>query len=230
MRYSEILSTIVETHLVEASPKKPQFGEEKYGTWVIKYRSESKDGKYDAVGMHPRNPNLVRGSSEVQLVAITMVKDEIDRLSKNDNTVLKFTKGKININSDFSREFLTSGPTGVRLQRKGSDSILILCSEEYADAFQKDVYGTAEDQFSKLYVRKGISDELSGHSALYGADISIKKIQELGLQPNGRYALAYLNTDPEYGHLYFKLVFDSITASSHDKLRMNVPGLTLAVS
>ena len=233
MRYSDIRhpSQIVEAPLEEAPPKKPIAAEEKYGTWLIKYRLEAKDGKYDAIGTNPRHPTTVKGSGSGQAQAIAAVKADIDRLIKNDDTVLNFSKGAIDFNVEFTRECMEHGPTGVRLLRRGDESILVVCSENYAGEFGDEIYGSGEDQFTKVHARKrGSDDATSGAGTLYAAAITTKKIRELGLQPNGRYSLTYLNQDVDYGHRIYKLVFDSITASVNDKQRLHTPGLTLAVS
>lgn len=230
MRYPEFCKN---NHLITQTldeTRKPAFGEEAYGTWTIKSRNTPKDDKYDAVGINVRHPTMVKGSGSNQDQAIAAVKLEIDRLIRNDDSVLKFSKGAINFNVEFTREFMRNGPTGVRLVKNGSETLLIVCGEKYSSGNDKDVFGKANDQFAKMHTRAGSSnDPLSDSTPIYGAGITINKIRELGLQPNGRYALTYLRTDPDRGHQLYKLVFDSITASATDKQRLHTPGLTIAV-
>jgi hypothetical protein len=232
MRYSEIRhpSQIVESPLEEA-PKKPQFGEEKYGSWTIKYRIEPKNGKYDAAGMNDRNPNRPMVSGQSSDEAIANVKKEIDRLMVNDEIAAKYTKGQINLNAEFTRDYISDHPTGVRLVRRGDESILILCDVNFVEELGTDAYGPGADQFTRLQVRVRGKDDIPGGGAatLYGAGISVPKIKELGLRRNGRYSLIEIDSDPEYGHQQFKLIFDSETASVTDKMRLHQPGLTLAV-
>ena len=232
MRYSEIRhpSQIVESPLEEA-PKKPQYGEEKYGTWNIKYRTEPKDGKYDAAGLNDRNPNRPMASGKTSQEAIDNVKKEIDRLMVNDEIAAKYTKGQINLNAEFTRDYIMDHPTGVRLLRRGGESILVLCDVSWAETMGKDAYGPSEDQFTRLQVRLKGKDDVPGGGAatLYGAGITVAKIKELGLRRNGRYSVVEIDSDPEYGHQQFKLIFDSETASVTDKMRLHQPGLTLAV-
>lgn len=219
-----------EAVLSEKIPAKvPEYGTEAYGTWNIKFRTTPKNGKYEALGMHPRNPALPRGAGTSTEQAINSVKEQIDKLVANDDTVLKYTKGQVNLNADFTRECLENGPTGIRLDRVGDETILTVCSEEFAD-LGPEVFGPGPDQFTKLQVRMpGNSDEGGSAAQLYGVGISTRKIRELGLQANGRYSLQHVGSDPDYGHQKFKLVFDSITAGPHDKVRLGVPALTLAV-
>jgi hypothetical protein len=231
MRFSEIynLTQLDETELSEKQTV-PEYGTESYGTWEIKYRNVKKNGKFDAMGMHKRNPNIPRAASDTVEDAIADVKKQIDRYIANDDQVLKYSKGQINLNAEFTRECLEHGPTGIRLSRVGDESILTLCSPEYAE-LGPEVYGSGEGQFTKLFQRKpGTGDEAGGAATLYLAGITTNKIRQLGLQPNGRYSLQYVGKDPEYGHLVYKLIFDSITAGPTDKQRLHTPGLTLAVS
>jgi hypothetical protein len=232
MRYSEIRhpSQIVESPLEEA-PKKPQFGEETYGTWNIKYRTEPKDGKYEAAGINDRNPNRPKAEGKSSQEAIDNVKQAIDRLMVNDEIAAKYTKGQINLNAEFTRDYIMDHPTGVRLLRRGSESILVLCDVSWAETLGKDAYGPSDDQFTRLQVRVKGKDDVPGGGAatLYGASISVAKIKELGLRRNGRYSVVEIDSDPEYGHQQFKLIFDSETASVTDKMRLHQPGMTLAV-
>jgi hypothetical protein len=231
MRYSEFCNPISEAILSEKLPEKiPEYGTESYGTWEIKFRNLPKNGKYDAIGMHKRNPILPRGSSLKKQDAIEQVKQQIDKLIANDASVLKYTRAQVNLNAEFTRGCLENGPTGIRLVRVGDESILILCSEEFAD-LGPEVFGPGADQFTKLQVRMpGTSDEGKSAVPLYGAGISTRKVRELGLQPNGRYSLHYVGVDIDYGHRKYKLVYDSVTAGPHDKVRLGVPALTIAVS
>lgn len=232
MRYSEIYTSLQETTLDEKTKETvPEYGTEAYGTWEIKYRNVKKNGKFDAMGMHKRNPNIPRASSDVSPEeAIADVKKQIDRYVANDETVLKYAKGQVNFNAEFTRECLEHGPTGVRLSRIGDESLLTVCSPEYAE-LGPEVYGPGEGQFTKLFQRKpSTGDDQGGAATLYLAGITTNKIRQLGLQPNGRYSLQYVGKDPEYGHLIYKLIFDSITAGPTDKQRLHTPGLTLAVS
>ncbi len=139
MRYSEIRhpSQIVESPLEEA-PKKSSFGEEKYGSWNIKFRTEPKDGKYDAIAFNDRNPNKPSASGKSSDEALANVKKEIDRLMVNDEIAAKYTKGQINLNAEFTRDYIMDHPTGVRLVRRGDESILILCDVNFADTLGAD--------------------------------------------------------------------------------------------
>lgn len=232
MRFSEIINTRSVTEAVLSEKPKanvPEYGTESYGTWEIKFRNIAKNGKFDAMGMHKRNPNIPRASADSVEDAIANVKTQIDRFIANDDAVLKYSKGQVNFNAEFSRECLENGPTGIRLSRVGDESILTVCSEEYAD-LGPEVFGSGDGQFTKLFTRQPGSGDIGGAATLYLAGITTNKIRQLGLQPNGRYALQYVNTDPEYGHRIYKLIFDSITAGPHDKQRLHTPGLTLAVS
>ncbi len=232
MRYSEIYNLLVTETVLSEKPKEkvPEYGTEPYGTWEIKFRNIPKNGKFDAMGMHKRNPNVPRASAATVEDAVSDVKKQIDRYIANDDAVLKYAKGQVNFNAEFTRECIPDGPTGVRLSRVGDESILTVCSEEYAD-LGPEVFGSGEGQFTKLFMRKpGTGDENGGAATLYLAGITTNTIRRLGLQPNGRYSLQYISTDPEYGHRIYKLIFDSITAGPADKQRLHTPGLTLAVS
>lgn len=233
MRYSEIrhASQIVEAPLEEKQPPKPQFGEEAYGTWTIKYRTEPKDGKYDAAGLNARNPNRPMASGKSSTEAIQNCKDAIDKLMVNDEIAAKYTKGQINLNAEFTRDYIFDHPTGVRLLRRGAESILVLCDVSWAETMGKDAYGPSDEQFTRMQVRKAGKDDVPGGGAatLYGAGISVSKIKELGLRRNGRYSVVEIDSDPVDGHQQFKLIFDSETASPTDKMRLHQPGFTLAV-
>lgn len=231
MKLNELFNTKLATKSLTEAPKKPQFGEMQYGTWTIKFRTTPREnGTYEAIGMHTRNPSTPKVAGKTRDEAITLIKKEIDRHAANDKTALLASRAVIDYNVAFTRAVVSeTGVTGVRLVKHGSDVYLVIAGVEYLDAFGNEIYGPDKESFTKLHVRKAGSDEPSGAGTLYCSSISTSTVSSLGLRPNARYALEYVNTDSDYGHQNFKLIFDSDVLSKEDKRRLNEPGLTIAV-
>ena len=224
MRYSDIRHpSQVVAKVTEAPITKPSTSEVMYGTWGIKFRNEPKNGMFDVIASNPRNPTIVKAQDKSQQEAIKKAKEEIDKLNKNDDTILNFSKANINFNINFTNDYMPHGPTGVYFFADGSEIYMTLCSEDLADEMNK-----LDQAFIKLQTRKAGSTDDRSSGTLYSTNLSIKQIRELGLQANGRYALIELKRDDNDNQV-FKLVFDSITASVTDKIRMGIPGLTVAV-
>jgi hypothetical protein len=226
----------------EAPKKKPEIPikEVKYGAWTIKAKLKPEvDGKtFKAMGSHPRNPNAPIGQGTTADEAVRNVQTQIDKHMEHDKRALGASKATIDYNAAFTNQIIkdnsefSHGVTGVRITRRGGEVVLILCGAEYLDAFGGEVYGTGPDQFTKLHRRMGGSTEGEDGKAttLYSSSLTGKQIQDLGLQPNGRYTLDYLSHDRDYGHLTFKLVFDSIVGDKSERVSMGEPGLNIAVS
>lgn len=239
MRLSELFEN--SRPVVEAPKKKAiEIKEVKYGAWTIKAKIKPEaDGRtFKAMGSHPRNPNAPVGSGDSVEAAIKDVESKIDKHMEHDKRALNASKATVDYNAAFTNQIIkdnsefSHGVTGVRITRKGGEVVLILCGAEYLDAFGPEVFGTGPDQFTKLHRRLGGSSDAEDGKAttLYSSSLTGKQIQDLGLQPNGRYTLQYLSHDRDYGHLTFKLVFDSIVGDKSERVSMGEPGLNIAVS
>jgi hypothetical protein len=233
MRYSEF------AHLTEAPQNndmgdlvKQQYGETTYGTWTIKYnKMPNKQGKYGANAFHVRN-EPIKVVADTHEQAMAEVKRKIDFIQKANDTALKFSDAVLDFNVEFTRDVVSeTGVTGIRLQGSGDGVFLVVCGAEYAEAFGNEVFGTGPDRFVKMFDRK-VNKKIDGESAagkLYGASVTPNQIKTLGLQPFGRYALDFEKEIEGYGHKVYRLVYDSTTQSSRDKVRLHKPGLTIAV-
>lgn len=199
----------------------------KYGTWEIKYRTKPSDsGMFTAYGYHDRQDPIKAEGKSMQEV-MSAIKAEIDKKMASYDTDMKFTQATVDYNVEFTRECLPDGPTGVRLVAENGGIYLIVCSPEYLDAFGDEIFGAGPDRFTRLFKRHTKTGEQA--ATVYGSPITVKQIKEFGLRPFGRYALEYDHKDMDYGHLYYKLVFDSVTMNKSDKRRLHAPGLTIAV-
>jgi hypothetical protein len=237
MRYEEFASGLQET-ILEAKDvgefiKQNRYGTEDFGTWEIKYDNmpNPTNGKHRAIAWLKRDEK-VKANAEGDTVeaAITAVKDRIEFMNKVNATVQKFTKANLCFNVEFTRDVLQDGVTGVRLVGHGNATYLLVAQAEWVEAGGADVYGLGPDKFVHLQSRLPvgrIDGSEGGAAQIYGANITAKQIKELGLQPNGRYALDYVDED-EYAKKY-RLVFDSVTKGPSDKVRLHKPGLTVAV-
>ncbi len=228
---------------VEEAPKKKTdipIKEVKYGAWTIKAKMKPEaDGKtFKAMGSHVRNPNAPVASGTSPDEAIKAVQALIDKHMEHDQRSLGASKATVDYNAAFTNTIIkdnsefSHGVTGVRIARRGGEVVLVLMGPEYLDAFGAEAFGQGPDQFTKLHVRMpGAGDAEAGSAAkLYSSSLTGKQIQDLGLQPNGRYTLEYLNKDVDFGHITFKLVFDSIVGNKSERVRMSEPGLNIAVS
>jgi hypothetical protein len=158
------------------------------------------------------------------------VKLEIDRHVDNDKNAINASKITIDYNVEFTKDILDElgGPTSVRFEKRGGNSILVVASVEYAE-LGPEVFGTGADQFSRLYKRTQGGDEQSKATTCYCSPMSGSYANRMGLVGSGRYTLEYIGSD-DYKNQEFKLIFDSITISREDKRRLLSPGLTVAVS
>lgn len=221
--------------LTEAPAKK--YGETSYGTWQIRYNlTKNPNGKFGAIGFHVRNSDTPKHEAASSEEAIALVKADIDALAAQDNSTLAIKKATVDYNANFTREIMSEfgGPTGVRIIKDGGGPMLVVAGVEFVDAFGAEAFGQGDDKFTKFHQRLQSSsdaDETEATSApVFSSPLTVNQIKSLGLKPNGRYSLEYSHSDDAFGHQYFRLVFDSITASKHDKRRLNKPGLTIAVS
>jgi hypothetical protein len=232
MRYSEF-ATLTEAPKDDMGDLvKQQYGETTYGTWTIKYnKMPNKNGKFGANAFHVRN-EPIKVVADTHEQAMAEVKRKIDFIQKANDTALKFSNATLDFNVEFTRDVISeTGVTGVRLAKSGDGVFLIVCGQEYFEAFGNEVFGTGNDRFIRLFDRK-VNKQVDGNSTagvLYGAKVTANQIKSLGLQPFGRYAVEFEKDDPEYGHKIYRLVFDSVTQSKSDKVRLHKPGLTVAV-
>lgn len=232
MRYAELIQGLHEAEDVGAYIEKTRYGEEDFGTWKIKYNNwPNAKGKYGALAWLKRDEKVTaRAEADSAEDAVKAVKDRIEFMNKVNATVQKFTKANLCFNVEFTRDVLQDGVTGVRLVGHGNTTYLLVAQAEWVEAGGADIYGLGPDKFVHLQARlpsARIDDSAAGAAQIYGANITAKQIKELGLQPNGRYALDFVDED-EYAKKY-RLVFDSVTKGPSDKVRLHKPGLTVAV-
>jgi hypothetical protein len=202
-----------------------------YGNWTIKaLKKPDAKGEFAAMGYHDRNPNTPRVSGSTQEEAVANVKKEIDRHLSNDQSAIRASKITIDYNVEFTTDIVKElgGPTGVRFEKRGGDTVLVVASVEYMD-LGDDAFGTGEHQFSRLFKRIPDGNEQSKASMVYCSPMSGSTANKLGLVGSGRYTLEYVGSD-DYKNQAFKLVFDSIVSSKEDKRRLRKAGLTVAVS
>lgn len=239
MKLVELFRMTDSNPMLEAPKKTTEIPikEVKYGAWTIKAKLKpDADGKtFQAMASHPRNPNPVRSKGTSTDDAIADAKTQIDKHMEHDKRALNASQATVDYNAAFTNVIIkdnseySHGVTGVRLSRQGGEVILTLCGAEYLDEFGAEVFGPG-GEFTKLHVRQPGATDAGGSAArLYSSSLTGKQIQDLGLQPNGRYTLEYMGYERGYGHLTFKLVFDSIVGSKDERVSMKEPGLNIAV-
>lgn len=196
-----------------------RFGEEKYGTWTIKFNSNpNKDGKYGANAFHDRNA-AIKVLADTHEEAIAKAKREIDFSVKLVELSPKVKKVTLDFNVEFTRDIVDNDDaTGIKFLN--CDDGIFLTVTSIADP--------AANGFQPLKERTPL-DERQGtdYTIMWCAVPSVVEFRTLGLQPHGRYAIEYERDDAE-GNRVYRLVFDSVAKSSNDKVRLFRPGMTIA--
>jgi hypothetical protein len=220
MRYADLIQGLHEADDVAAYMEKNKYGNTKFGTWDIRYNNfPNAKGIYGAIAVSQRDEKVfVKAEGESSEAAVEAVKGRIEFMNKVNDTVQKYTKANLCFNVEFTRDVLADGITGVRLVGHGDSAYLLVAKEEWADKFVR----LQERTPNARYDQDG-----GGAARLFGAKITANQVKRLGLQPNGRYALDYVDED-EFARKY-RLVYDSVTKGPQDKVRLYKPGVTVAV-
>jgi len=138
-----------------------------------------------------------------------------------------FTTFTADLNADFTNEYLSkfSVPFYKFVEESGH-VFLVQASKEYYHEFGDEI-----SQLGFTQARDRIVNREGNATPIFGFNINKNIVKSLGLRPNGRYTLEYVNDDSD-GNAMFRLPqqADSVVLSKHDKYRMGVPGVTIAAT
>jgi hypothetical protein len=226
MRFKEILQ-ISEVNLFEAI----DFDQEDYGNWQVKMSKKpvvmgqvtGPEAKYVALIQHRRKKDIKifgTGSSQAAAREDGLTKAQATDRSDNVDKFKSFT-GDLNVN--FTKEYLEADTVPFyKFERNSEGIFLVQASKKYFKEFGREIEQLG---FKKASGRLSRMGEMA--TQIYGFSISKNTIKEIGLVPNMRYALKYVNDD-EDGNAMFLMVADSRAQGPQDKYRMNMPGITIA--
>ena len=199
-------------HNEKEPPKHRSTKEIPYHNWVIRYKPVAVMG--DTVPwqvMDKKGDVKHRGISTTDKDAIRDAQDWIGTGGAGSNQQISSTV-TIDFNAPFAKHFAEGGETFyATIDDGGKNPVLIFSTEP-----QKGLK-TSHNKPTK----NGVGSPVIALSA--------KEAQTAKLQANGRYVLGSKDVIDDHT-IMFDLIFQSITQSSTDKMRMAQPGLTVAVS
>jgi len=196
-----------------------EYGGTNYGSWLIRFETESKTGIYKAVGYldNKKGNQKVEGEGNSPENAVRDVKNKIGEIqaqkAKNNRSNKTVIKSALNFNILATREYI---------DKKGY---------KYADV-------DSIDGVPYLLLAK---EKLPGFREIHSRDIINQKGEELyfisltnnqvyrnNLVFNGRY---YLLPDEDYDisdpYEQFELMYDSTVENPSDKYKLSKPGVTV---
>lgn len=177
--------------------------------WTVRYRPASKTGESVPWHVMDRKGDIKqKGDAPTDKDAVAEAEDWIKQgghtSSQASNNVT------VDFNVAFAREFAPTGETFyATIDQDGNMPVLIL-SYELQQGFKT-------------------SHPKPGQAGAQTITLSAKECNTAKLQPNGRYMLGDKDQIDDNTAM-FPLIFQSITQSSTDKLRMAKPGITVASS
>jgi hypothetical protein len=207
------------------------FDTEDYGNWTVKMSKKpvvmgqvtGPEAKYVALIQHRRNKDIkVFGTGTSQAAAR---EDGLKKAQSTDRTddVDKFRSFTGDLNVNFTKEFLEADTAPFyKFERDSGNVFLIQASKQYFRAFGREIEQLG---FKKASGRNSRMGEMA--TQIYGFPISKNTVKGIGLIPNMRYALKYVNDDQD-GNAMFLMIADSRSQGPQDKYRMNMPGITIA--
>lgn len=207
------------------------FDQEDYGNWTVKMSKKpvvmgqvtGPEAKYVALIQHKRNQEIkIFGTGKSQAAAR---EDGLKKAQSTDRTddVDKFRSFTGDLNVNFTKEFLEADTTPFyKFEKDGEGIFLIQASKKYFQAFGREIEQLG---FKKASGRNSRMGDMA--TQIYGFPISKNTVKAMGLIPNMRYALKYVNDDGD-GNAMFLMIPDSRSQGPQDKYRMNMPGITIA--
>lgn len=210
-------------------------GEQRYGSWEIKFSKQPmKSGKFQANAFLRKKNQVVAsvqadGKSEQE--AIQNAKSQIDQHTADRKAEIKqnikaadVTRTTIDFNVEVTKViFNNTEPTAARFAEDGGIVYLDIAT---SDAMENDRAKLKQLKFSKMHDR-GI-DKTDTAVKGYGMGITPTRVDNLGLEFNGRYTLDETTSpDPDL-YRRFKLLFDSVVQSKDDRMILGVPAITIA--
>ena len=208
------------------------YGQQRYGSWVIKFTDQPTAGKYKAVGHLVRKGEAVasvKGDGDTKEAAIQNVKQQIDAnvaTQAKQQTKIKSSdviRTTIDFNVEVTKQIFNHyEPTAARfVEDDGIVYIDIMTPEWFEEHGYKSLPG-----FVRIHDRK-MGSKYGTATKGYGTKISPKTVDRLGLEFNGRYTLDEIRSDDD-AFRRFKLLFDSVVQNPQDRFVLGVPGLTIA--
>jgi hypothetical protein len=223
----EITESVID--LFEAIPT----DREDYGNWTIQMSRKpvvmgkvtGPEAKFVALVTHKRKKEIsVYGIGNSQSAARD---DGIKKAQATDRTDSpdQFRSFTADLNVNFTKEYLDADTVPFyKFTKEGDDIFLVQASKKYFKEFGREIEELGFRKASGRMTR--LSD---GTTQVYGFPLSKNTVKSLGLIPNMRYNLKYVNDD-EDGNGMFLMIQDSRSQGPQDKYRMNTPGLIIAAT
>lgn len=206
---------------------------EHYGNWTIEMSAKpvvmgkitGPEPKYVALITHKRKKDIRfygTGTSQAAAREAGLKKaigSELERSEDPD----KFKSFVVDLNVDFTKEYLTKDSVPFyKFEKESGKIFLVQASKKYYQEFGTEIQ---ELGFRKATGRMSTLGDMA--TQIYGFPISKNTVKNLGLIPNMRYTLDYVNDD-EDGNSMYSMTADTRSQGPKDKYRMKRPGLIVA--
>jgi len=210
-RLSEFVNEVFNAGDVYQPTKKTSTVDIPYNNWTIRYKTPEKNKPVPWLILNKKSEIVHRGESVDDKEAVRTAQEWINKGAGKTDTISNNVT--IDFNGPFSRE-ISLGETfyGTIINDNG---IPLLFISDKPQKGLKTSHTRAES----------VGDPIKFSTI----SLTPKEAQEAGLQKNGRYILGDKD-DYGDGLSAFPLLFQGVTQSKEDRLRMSKPGLTVASS
>jgi hypothetical protein len=225
MRFHEIVESFID--IFEAS----NYDTDYYGNWIVDMSTKpivmgnvtGPKPQYVARLTHKNKKNIVfLGAGPSQAVAREEAFKKAQSTERTDDPE-KFKSFTADLNVDFSQEYHDAQSTPYfKFTRESGKLFLVRASKAYFNAFGREI--------EQLGFRRaaGRLAQMGGNATqIYGFPVSKNIVKSMGMIPNMRYTLEYVNDD-EDGNAMFEMVADTRSQGPQDKYRMKRPGITIS--
>ncbi len=198
-----------DTEKQAAAPKQKVVDIDFHG-WTIRYRPTTDGSPVQWIVLDKKGDIKNKGSAGTDKDAVSDAEDWIK--SGGGKTSEATGKVTIDFNAAFAKQFAPGGETFyISIERDGKVPTLILSS------IPQEGFKTSHPK----PVKNGIGSPVVA--------LTPKQCNDAGLQPNGRYILGAENKIDNNISM-FPLIFQNVTQSSSDRMRLGAPGITVAAT